>query len=120
MTLRGLVPILRIFDAELARGFYVEWLGFRWDWEHRFEPDLPLYAQISRDGVALHLSMHHGDATPGSALRLHCDDVDALHASLAPRSWARPSVEDMPWGERAMRVTDPFGNRLHFFSPKEA
>jgi catechol 2,3-dioxygenase-like lactoylglutathione lyase family enzyme len=29
-------PILRIFDEAKAKEFYVEFLGFRVDWEHRF------------------------------------------------------------------------------------
>jgi ribosomal-protein-alanine N-acetyltransferase len=36
------------------------------DWEHRFEPDAPVYMQVSRGPLILHLSEHHGDATPGS------------------------------------------------------
>ena len=39
-------PILRIFDEAKAREFYVEFLGFTVDWEHRFEPDLPLHASV--------------------------------------------------------------------------
>ena len=64
-------PILCIFDEEQARAFYVGFLGFALDWEHRFEPGLPLYAQVSRDGLVLHLSGHHGDATPGSTTFAH-------------------------------------------------
>ena len=48
------VPILRSFDEAKAREFYIDWLGFVVDWEHRFEPGLPLYMQVSRDGIALH------------------------------------------------------------------
>ena len=51
---------------ERAREFYVGFLGFTVDWEHRFDPDASLYLQVSRDGCVLHLSGHHGDATPGS------------------------------------------------------
>lgn len=43
-------PILRIFDEAKAREFYEGFLGFKVDWEHRFEPDLPLYLQVSKDG----------------------------------------------------------------------
>ncbi|SDD28632.1 hypothetical protein SAMN04489747_0622 [Auraticoccus monumenti] len=35
------MPVLRVQDAALARGFYVDWLGFTVDFEHRFEPDSP-------------------------------------------------------------------------------
>lgn len=109
------IPILRIFDEAKAREFYVGFLRFEVDWEHRFEPGLPLYMSISRDGCVLHLSEHHGDATPGSALRIPVCDIDALHAGLAaePYKFARPGIEDRPWG-RDMSVTDPFGNRLVF------
>jgi catechol 2,3-dioxygenase-like lactoylglutathione lyase family enzyme len=38
------VPILRILDVAKAKEFYGDFLGFQIDWEHRFGPDLPLYA----------------------------------------------------------------------------
>lgn len=109
-------PILRSFDEAKARAFYVDFLGFTVDWEHRFEPHLPLYMQVSRSGCVLHLSEHHGDCCPGAALRIETPELDALHAELCnkPYGFARPSVADMPWGTRDMSVTDPFGNRLTF------
>src|SRR4051794_28673313 len=54
------IPILRIFDEAKAREFYLDFLDFHLDWEHRFAPDLPLYCQVSRSGLMLHLSEHHG------------------------------------------------------------
>ena len=44
MKLGRTTPILRIFDLAKAKEFYVDFLGFKVDWQHRFEPDLPLYA----------------------------------------------------------------------------
>ena len=41
MRLKRTTPILRIFDEARAREFYVHFLGFKVDWEHRFEPGLP-------------------------------------------------------------------------------
>ena len=64
--LQPAVPILRIFSVDRAKEFYLDFLGFTLDWEHRFESDLPLYAQVSRSGLTLHLSEHHGDGSPGS------------------------------------------------------
>ena len=112
------IPILRTFDESKAREFYVAFLGFKVDWEHRFEPGLPLYLQVSRAGCTLHLSEHHGDATPGSALRIEVEDLDAFHDELAgkPYKYARPGIEQQPWG-RDMTVTDPFGNRIIFSEP---
>ena len=116
MRLSPLTPILRMFDEAKAREFYVGFLGFQVDWEHRFEPGLPLYLQVSRAGCVLHLTEHHGDCCPGSAMRIQCDDIDGFHAELAGKQYGfcRPSVEPMPWGSRDMTVRDPFGNRLTF------
>jgi predicted enzyme related to lactoylglutathione lyase len=115
MHLQAAIPILRIFSVEKARDFYLDFLGFTWDWEHRFEAGLPLYAQVHRDGLVLHLSEHHGDATPGSAVFVRMQGVDAFHAEVSAKQYAymRPCVEEMPWG-RVMAVIDPFGNRLSF------
>jgi catechol 2,3-dioxygenase-like lactoylglutathione lyase family enzyme len=107
------IPILRIFDVQKAKEFYVEYLGFSIDWEHRFEPGLPLYMQISRDGLVLHLSEHHGDACPGSTVYVWMNGIDNLHEELHAKNYGylRPGVVSQPWA-RVMELTDPFGNRL--------
>ena len=116
MAIGKITPILRIFDEAKAKEFYLGFLGFTLDWEHRFEPGLPLYMQVSRSACVLHLSEHHGDASPGAAMRIQAGELDALHAELNAKQYpyARPSIEDMPWGTRDMSVKDPFGNRLTF------
>ncbi len=108
------IPILRSFSEAEARAFYIDWLGFEVVFEHRFGPEFPLYLAVRRGACELHISGHHGDATPGSALRIEVDDLDALHAELGARDYPnlRPGIEEMPWGFREMRLTDPFGNRL--------
>ena len=118
MNLASPTPILRIFDEARAREFYVDFLGFSVDWEHRFDSTLPLYLQVSRGGCVLQLSAHHGDGCPGAALRIATDDVDALQHELMAKNYryARPGIEAKPWGSRDMTVLDPFGNRLTFFT----
>ncbi len=113
------IPILRIFDLAKAREFYVDFLGFSWDWEHRFEPDLPVFAQISRGGLILFLSEHFGDGTPGTKLILRMNGLAAFNAELLAKSYrhARPGLQDRPWGWRDMEIADPFGNRLVFSEP---
>lgn len=122
MKLGPLIPVLRSFDAVKAKEFYCGFLGFSVDFEHRFEPEAPLYMQVSRGGVCLHVSEHHGDATPGSMVRIHVDDAKGLHQELMAKrySYARPGIEDRPWGMREIAVTDPFGNRLIFAQTLEA
>ncbi|REK18839.1 MAG: VOC family protein [Planctomycetota bacterium] len=109
-------PILRVFDEGKAREFYVDYLGFRVDWEHRFAEGMPLYMSVSRGDCVLHLSEHHGDCCPGAAARIETDDVDGYCAELAAKQYKylRPGVELKPWGSRDMDIKDPFGNRLTF------
>ena len=118
MKLGKTTPILRIFDEAKAKEFYVDFLGFKVDWEHRFEPGLPLYLQVSRGDCVLHLSEHYGDGSPGAALRIQVDALDDLQRELIGKAYkyARPGIEQMPWG-RDMSVSDPFGNRLTFTMP---
>lgn len=113
------VPILRSFDEQKAREFYVDFLGFEVVFEHRFDPEAPLYLGLKLGDCVLHLSEHHGDATPGSALRVEVDDVDAYCAVLNAKSYqnARPGVIDQPWGYRDMTIADPAGNKLVFCTP---
>jgi len=112
-------PIMRIFDDVKAKEFYLGFLGFNLDWEHRFGDDFPLYAQVSRSGLTLHLSGHHGDASPGSTAFVNMRGVRAYQQELALKGYThgKPGVEDMPWG-LVMTVTDPFSNRIRFCEDK--
>ncbi len=122
VSLDKAIPILRIFDVPKAREFYVDFLGFTWDWEHRFEPELPLFAQLSRGPVLRFLSEHFGDGTPGTHVLIRMTGIDALHADLTAKHYrhARPGIEDRPWGARDVSVSDPFGNRITFSEIKAA
>lgn len=115
MQISGAIPLIRIFSEEKAREFYVDFLGFSIEWEHRFEDDLPLYAQIRRDDLVIHLTGHHGDATPGSTLFIPMTGIETLHAELNARRYAhaRPGIKHEGWGN-VMEIADPFGNRLRF------
>lgn len=116
MEFERAIPVLRIFDVAKAREFYEGFLGFAWDWEHRFEPDLPVFAQVSRGGLTLFLSEHFGDGTPGTKLILRMTGLAGFREELIARAYrhARPGLRDQPWGWRDMEVADPFGNRLVF------
>jgi catechol 2,3-dioxygenase-like lactoylglutathione lyase family enzyme len=115
------VPILRSFDEAKAREFFVDFLGFAIDWEHRFEPGLPLYMQISRAGIVLHVSEHHGDGSPGVHVRIDIEGIQAFHAELVGRRYKnmRPGLETPPWGGTEMTVIDPVGNHLTFCEADE-
>lgn len=115
LRLEGATPIFRIFDVDKAREYYLGFLGMSVDWEHRHAPDLPLYIQVSRSGLKLHLSEHSGDATPGANAAIFCTGVVALHKELTDKNYSfnRPGLDSQEWGAE-MQVIDPFGNRLRF------
>lgn len=116
------VPILRSFDEAAARAFYVDFLGFKITFEHRFGPDAPLYMGVTLGACELHISEHYGDASPGAGIRIEVDDVAAYCAALNAKTYkfARPGLQDQDWGWREMTITDPAKNRLVFCSPLPA
>ncbi|MGD8219699.1 glyoxalase superfamily protein [Pseudomonas thivervalensis] len=116
MSFGKTTPILRIFDEAKALAFYVDFLGFTVDWQHRFGDNFPLYLQVSRGDCVLHLSEHHGDCTPGSALRIETDELEVFQQQLLAKQYryAHPQIQAMPWGSQDMAISDPFGNRLVF------
>ncbi|HEV2950035.1 MAG TPA: glyoxalase superfamily protein [Gemmataceae bacterium] len=110
------IPILRIFSVEKAKEFYVDFLGFKIDWEHRFDEKAPLYMQISRDGCVLHLSEHYGDCCPGSTVFLRVSGMEEYHRAISAKGYGylRPGIERTFHNSKCMEVIDPFGNRIRF------
>ena len=112
------IPVLRIFDINKAKEFYIKWLGFTIDWEHRFGETFPLYMQVSRDNILLHLSEHHGDCSPGAKVYIKYAgaDLSSYHAQLIEKDYTcnKPGLEKASWNAITMEVIDPFGNKLLF------
>lgn len=114
-------PVFRIYSLEKAREFYLDFLGFSVDWQHSFGPDGPVYMQVSRDGLAIRLSEHHGDGTPGSIAYVVTAGVRALHRELNDKHYRHnhPGLEMREWGMTEVTVIDPFNNRITFGEPTE-
>lgn len=110
------IPIFRIFDYQKAIEFYIVWLGFKIDWEHKFGENPPLYMQVSKGDIILHLSEHHGDSAPGSKAYIETTDVTNYHKELMAKKYKfnRPGLEKAPWNAPCMEVIDPFSNKLMF------
>lgn len=96
MIVQSVIPILRIFDYSKAIEFYIDWLGFTIEWEHTFEENTPVYMEIAKDGIVLHLSEHHGDATSGARVFVWCTGLKAYHETLIEKKYRnnRPGLED--------------------------
>jgi catechol 2,3-dioxygenase-like lactoylglutathione lyase family enzyme len=116
------LPILRFFSEAEAKRFYVDYLGMQVDWEHRFEPGMPLYLQVSRDALVLHLSEHHGDGTPGTHVLINMTGIEELHAELCERTGTGGNNPGLDTDELGTWITvhDPFGNVLKFRQPSDA
>ena len=110
------IPIMRIFDVVKAKDFYIGFLGFTIDWEHRFDNIAPVYLQISKGDLVLHLSEHHGDCCPGSTVFVWMTGIEEFHATITSRGYGymRPGIERTFYNSVCVEVTDPFGNRIRF------
>ena len=110
------IPILRIFDIAKAKEFYVGFLGFQIDWEHRFDAKAPLYMQVSRGGLLLHLSERYGDSSPSSTCFVWMTGIKSFHEELIAKDhlYLHPGISVAPWNAWCMEVIDPFGSRLRF------
>ena len=111
--------IFRSFDEKMTKEFYIDFLGFTLDWEHRFEPGTPLYMQVSLGDCLLHISEHFGDSAPGGHIRIMTNDVASYCSDLNQKKYrnARPGFQDQSWGTRDMTINDPSGNRITFYCP---
>lgn len=116
INFKSVVPIVRIFDVTKAEEFYQGFLGFSIDWDHRFDANTPLYRQISRGDLILHLSEHHGDGSPGTHFRVMMDGVSEYHRELGSKNYQymKPGLEGSSTDAHEMCVIDPFGNQITF------
>lgn len=110
------IAILRIFDIQKADEFYLGFLGFTLDWDHRFDENATLYRRISRNGLVLHLSEHHGDGSPGVRLRVMMHGVREFHREISEKGYRymRPGLDTTEWGTIEIGTIDSFGNKIRF------
>ena len=116
------IPVLRMLDETEARGFYLDYLGYQIDWEHRFNsssPTSPLYMQISRGASVLHLNGHADADAPPSEVRIPVCLIDEYCEFLRAKDsrHGQPSLVDPRYTgvNTDMNIEDPFGNLLTFW-----
>ena len=107
---------------EKAKEFYIEWLGFKIDWEHRFGENFPLYFQISKEDIIIHLTEHFGDCIPGARIRIEIEGIVQYHEELRKKDYKyfKPGIQKQDWGTKEICLIDPFGNHLIFFEESKA
>jgi hypothetical protein len=105
------IPNLLVGDVTAAVGG-CERPGFTQEWEHRFEPGFPAFAEVARGRVRLFLSEHTGDARPDTPVCLHANDVDTGTAEFGAQ------MNRAPWA-REVELRDPGGSRPRAGTPTE-
>jgi catechol 2,3-dioxygenase-like lactoylglutathione lyase family enzyme len=133
IALQPPIPVVRISSVKKAKEFYIDFLGFVADWGWpEDDDDRPLYAQISRSGVTLHLSEHRGEGAPRRAeLFIRMTGLALLREELMNNNEAGPQddTSTLPKGSKVLfrhtpddrwelQVSDPFGNWLRFSENK--
>lgn len=116
------IPVLRMLDERRSRAFYLAYLGFEVEWEHRFRPESPkspLYLQVRLGDAVLHLDGHAGEETPTSQVRIPVRELEvyAAHLRQKPPADLKPEAVD-PRGEghnTDLNLYDPSGNLLVFW-----
>ena len=85
-----MIPALRITNYERSKAYYVDVLGFTVDWEHRFEPHLPVFMSIVRDGMQVYLTQHSGDCQVGGLVHFVIPDVDIWYREFGVEQLTSP------------------------------
>ncbi len=101
-----------VSDADRAKSFYVDRVGFNADHDHVVSEEMR-FIQLTPPGSACSITFGVGitDAEPGSVkgLQLVVDDVKEARAELVQRGVDVSEVQDFPWGSFVF-FSDPDGN----------
>jgi len=119
------IPVLPMLDEAKGRAFYVDYLGYEVDWEHRFGEDAssPLYMEIRLGDSVIHLNGHAELGAPVCEVRIPVRDFKGYCECLALRAegtgFEPPEIVDPRYEGRLtdMNIVDPFGNHLVFWTP---
>lgn len=116
----GVTPYLVVRDAEAAIGWYERALGATCIYRMQFGGKVG-HAELKLGGGHFMLAEefpdmgHLGPASRGGtsvSMLVYVPDADAAHARLvAEGATVDHPLENKPWGDRAVMITDPFGHR---------
>jgi catechol 2,3-dioxygenase-like lactoylglutathione lyase family enzyme len=105
--------VLPVADADRAKAFYADQVGFHADFDHAVSDEIR-FIQLTPHGSACSIAFGTGltDAEPGSVkgLQVVVADIDVAHDELAANQVDVTDVEVFPWGS-FVYFDDPDGNR---------
>ena len=101
-----------VTDADRAKAFYVDQVGFNADHDHQVSDEMR-FVQLTPPGSLCSIAIGTGimETEPGSVqgLQLVVSDADAARAQLVERGVEVGEVQEFPWG-RFVFFKDPDGN----------
>ena len=132
IEIRGMCPLLQVFDMPTSFQFYTEILGFEVVERSASGDDFD-WVWLQRDGAHLMLNTRYeADERPAkpdpalaavhsdTGLFFHCPDVDGAYQHLLNHGLDVEPPVDRVYGMRQVYVLDPDGYTLCFQSPVES
>jgi glyoxylase I family protein len=130
IDVRGMAPLLQVFDMPTSIAFYRDTLGFEVVTTSKPGGEHFDWALLRLNGVELMLNTaYEEDARPpapdpariaahdDTCLYFGCPDVDSAYAFLRARGVATKEPKVAPYGMRQLYVSDPDGFSLCFQWP---
>jgi glyoxylase I family protein len=130
IEIRGMAPLLQVFDMPTAIKFYCDALGFEIVTTDGKQAPHCDWVLLRLNGVELMLNTaYEEDVRPPAPDRARiaahddtgiyfgCPDVDAAYAHLRARGVAAKEPKVAPYGMKQLYVTDPDGYNLCFQWP---
>ncbi len=110
------VPAFGITSYEQAVAHYIDWLGFKLEWEWREAPGQPVIMALSLHGFELMLNEHESAAaSAGANVHLNVTNLAVLAEEWNARRPGSAKIQiEPPYEFPDLPITDPFGNTLVF------
>ena len=111
------IPVIRMIDLAKAKSFYLDFLGYQVDWEHKFHETSPTYMQISKGQSVIHLDGHAGKDGSVSNVRVPVSGIESFFDYLKSRDSEKREFElARPRGTSLeIYIVDPFDNTITFW-----
>jgi len=130
IEVRGMAPLLQVFNMRTSIAFYRDVLGFEVESTSKPRGEHFDWALLKLNGVELMLNTaYEQDARPpapdpvriaahgDTAIYFGCPDVDAAYAHLRARGVAVKEPKVAPYGMKQLYINDPDGYSLCFQWP---
>lgn len=128
IEIRGMAPLLQVFDMRASVAFYRDALGFEVVANSESREDVLFHwALLRRDGMELMLNTAYDEgerpdypdskrvaAHDDTTLYFSCPDVDAAYADLGAKGIAKKGPSIAPYGMKQLYIKDPDGYSICF------